>query len=168
MRFLFSNSEALIFLHATSLNLCTLTISVLYSPLFYRLMPAVQVKIEDFSLHRIIGRGGFGEVYGCRKVDTGKRYWICEYLCVYVHECVGVYVCKCVCMGICVPVCVSFTVCLAVSVYAFHNIGCISLFTLSYTRHQVECTPWSASIKSGSSWSRENGWQSTSETSWLG
>ena len=31
----------------------------------------VKVKIDDFSLHRIIGRGGFGEVYGCRKVDTG-------------------------------------------------------------------------------------------------
>ena len=23
---------------------------------------------------RIIGRGGFGEVYGCRKADTGKMY----------------------------------------------------------------------------------------------
>jgi len=33
-----------------------------------------RVKIEDFSLHRIIGRGGFGEVYGCRKVDTGRMY----------------------------------------------------------------------------------------------
>ena len=28
----------------------------------------------DFSVHRIIGRGGFGEVFGCRKVDTGKMY----------------------------------------------------------------------------------------------
>uniref|UniRef100_A0A669ECF7 G protein-coupled receptor kinase n=1 Tax=Oreochromis niloticus TaxID=8128 RepID=A0A669ECF7_ORENI len=26
------------------------------------------------SVHRIIGRGGFGEVYGCRKADTGKMY----------------------------------------------------------------------------------------------
>lgn len=30
--------------------------------------------MNDFSVHRIIGRGGFGEVYGCRKVDTGKMY----------------------------------------------------------------------------------------------
>jgi serine/threonine protein kinase len=28
--------------------------------------------MNDFSVHRIIGRGGFGEVYGCRKADTGK------------------------------------------------------------------------------------------------
>jgi len=30
--------------------------------------------MTDFSVHRIIGRGGFGEVFGCRKVDTGKMY----------------------------------------------------------------------------------------------
>lgn len=30
--------------------------------------------MNDFSVHRIIGRGGFGEVYGCRKADTGKMY----------------------------------------------------------------------------------------------
>lgn len=30
--------------------------------------------MNDFSVLRIIGRGGFGEVYGCRKVDTGKMY----------------------------------------------------------------------------------------------
>ena len=30
--------------------------------------------MSDFSVHRIIGRGGFGEVFGCRKVDTGKMY----------------------------------------------------------------------------------------------
>ena len=30
--------------------------------------------MSDFSVHRIIGRGGFGEVLGCRKVDTGKMY----------------------------------------------------------------------------------------------
>ena len=29
---------------------------------------------SNFLVHRIIGRGGFGEVYGCRKADTGKMY----------------------------------------------------------------------------------------------
>ncbi|KAI0982730.1 hypothetical protein GJ496_005756, partial [Pomphorhynchus laevis] len=33
-----------------------------------------QLTMNDFSVHRIIGRGGFGEVYGCRKTDTGKMY----------------------------------------------------------------------------------------------
>ncbi|XP_051691436.1 G protein-coupled receptor kinase 3 isoform X2 [Oryctolagus cuniculus] len=33
-----------------------------------------QLTMNDFSVHRIIGRGGFGEVYGCRKADTGKMY----------------------------------------------------------------------------------------------
>lgn len=33
-----------------------------------------QLSMNDFSVHRIIGRGGFGEVYGCRKADTGKMY----------------------------------------------------------------------------------------------
>ncbi|KAJ9596938.1 hypothetical protein L9F63_012063 [Diploptera punctata] len=28
----------------------------------------------QIHVHRIIGRGGFGEVYGCRKADTGKMY----------------------------------------------------------------------------------------------
>jgi len=31
-----------------------------------------QISLNDFSIHRIIGRGGFGEVYGCRKDDSGK------------------------------------------------------------------------------------------------
>lgn len=35
---------------------------------------AYQLTMNDFSVHRIIGRGGFGEVYGCRKADTGKMY----------------------------------------------------------------------------------------------
>ncbi len=34
----------------------------------------IQLSMSDFSVHRIIGRGGFGEVYGCRKADTGKMY----------------------------------------------------------------------------------------------
>ncbi|XP_014479359.1 PREDICTED: G protein-coupled receptor kinase 1 isoform X2 [Dinoponera quadriceps] len=34
----------------------------------------IQLTMSDFSVHRIIGRGGFGEVYGCRKADTGKMY----------------------------------------------------------------------------------------------
>ncbi|VDL18954.1 unnamed protein product [Hymenolepis diminuta] len=32
----------------------------------------LNLTANDFSVHRIIGRGGFGEVYGCRKADTGK------------------------------------------------------------------------------------------------
>lgn len=32
----------------------------------------IELTMNDFSVHRIIGRGGFGEVYGCRKADTGK------------------------------------------------------------------------------------------------
>ncbi|KAL3319353.1 G protein-coupled receptor kinase 1 [Cichlidogyrus casuarinus] len=32
------------------------------------------LSLNDFSLLRIIGRGGFGEVYGCRKLDTGRMY----------------------------------------------------------------------------------------------
>lgn len=35
---------------------------------------SIQLSMNDFSVHRIIGRGGFGEVYGCRKADTGKMY----------------------------------------------------------------------------------------------
>ncbi|KAL3315015.1 Beta-adrenergic receptor kinase 2, partial [Cichlidogyrus casuarinus] len=34
----------------------------------------INLNTNDFSVHRIIGRGGFGEVYGCRKADTGKMY----------------------------------------------------------------------------------------------
>merc|ERR1711915_399386 len=34
----------------------------------------IQLSMNDFSVHRIIGRGGFGEGYGCRKADTGKMY----------------------------------------------------------------------------------------------
>uniref|UniRef100_A0A1I8GCM8 G protein-coupled receptor kinase n=1 Tax=Macrostomum lignano TaxID=282301 RepID=A0A1I8GCM8_9PLAT len=34
----------------------------------------ISLTMNDFSVHRIIGRGGFGEVYGCRKADTGRMY----------------------------------------------------------------------------------------------
>ena len=34
-----------------------------------------KISLNDFSIHRIIGRGGFGEVYGCRKDDSG-RMWV--------------------------------------------------------------------------------------------
>ena len=37
-------------------------------------VPSRQVTIEDFDVLRILGRGGFGEVYGCRKRDTGAMY----------------------------------------------------------------------------------------------
>ncbi|EUB60886.1 Beta-adrenergic receptor kinase [Echinococcus granulosus] len=36
------------------------------------LLSKVHLTMSDFSVHRIIGRGGFGEVYGCRKLDSGK------------------------------------------------------------------------------------------------
>ncbi|ERE76446.1 beta-adrenergic receptor kinase 1 isoform 1 [Cricetulus griseus] len=38
------------------------------------LLSCTHLTMNDFSVHRIIGRGGFGEVYGCRKADTGKMY----------------------------------------------------------------------------------------------
>jgi serine/threonine protein kinase len=31
-----------------------------------------KIKMEDFVIHRIIGRGGFGEVYAGQKIDTGE------------------------------------------------------------------------------------------------
>jgi serine/threonine protein kinase len=40
----------------------------------FSLFSLSQLTMNDFSVHRIIGRGGFGEVYGCRKADTGKMY----------------------------------------------------------------------------------------------
>eukprot|EP00117_Sycon_ciliatum_P004945 scpid27601/ scgid9095/ Beta-adrenergic receptor kinase 1; G-protein-coupled receptor kinase 2 len=33
-----------------------------------------RVTIEHFTIHRIIGRGGFGEVFGCCKSDTGQMF----------------------------------------------------------------------------------------------
>ena len=30
--------------------------------------------LQDFNVHRKLGRGGYGEVYGCRKIDTGRVY----------------------------------------------------------------------------------------------
>lgn len=32
------------------------------------------VNERDFDVHRILGRGGFGEVFGCRKFDTGALF----------------------------------------------------------------------------------------------
>jgi len=34
----------------------------------------IQLSMNDFYVHQIIGQGGFGEVYGCHKADTGKMY----------------------------------------------------------------------------------------------
>ena len=42
----------------------------------------IQLTMNDFSVHRIIGRGGFGEVYGCRKADTGKMWVRTRAVCV--------------------------------------------------------------------------------------
>lgn len=32
------------------------------------------MSAEHFNVHRIIGRGGFGEVFPCQKRDTGHVY----------------------------------------------------------------------------------------------
>lgn len=45
----------------------------------------IQLTMNDFSVHRIIGRGGFGEVYGCRKADTGKMYVIVTFFVHFPH-----------------------------------------------------------------------------------
>ncbi|EGD77494.1 AGC/GRK/BARK protein kinase [Salpingoeca rosetta] len=34
----------------------------------------MKVTVEDFDVHRILGRGGFGEVFPCRKRDTGAVF----------------------------------------------------------------------------------------------
>eukprot|EP00047_Mylnosiga_fluctuans_P003990 m.232160 g.232160 ORF g.232160 m.232160 type:complete len:734 (+) comp12307_c0_seq1:159-2360(+) len=34
----------------------------------------MKVSEKDFDVHRILGRGGFGEVFGCRKHDTGNMF----------------------------------------------------------------------------------------------
>lgn len=41
---------------------------------YQELVVPEQISLGDFSVHRIIGRGGFGEVYGCRKDNTGKMF----------------------------------------------------------------------------------------------
>uniref|UniRef100_A0A667XXV9 G protein-coupled receptor kinase n=1 Tax=Myripristis murdjan TaxID=586833 RepID=A0A667XXV9_9TELE len=51
----------------------TLFLSLAFVDIRLVLLP-LQLTMNDFSVHRIIGRGGFGEVYGCRKADTGKMY----------------------------------------------------------------------------------------------
>ncbi len=37
----------------------------------------MKIGLNDFDIHRILGRGGFGEVYGCRKRDTGALLVTC-------------------------------------------------------------------------------------------
>lgn len=37
-------------------------------------MSSAHVKQEDFSLFRVLGRGGFGIVYGCKKCQSGHLY----------------------------------------------------------------------------------------------
>jgi beta-adrenergic-receptor kinase len=32
----------------------------------------MNLSMNSFNVHRILGRGGFGEVFGCQKTDTGK------------------------------------------------------------------------------------------------
>ena len=49
-------------------------VSFFYGLIVMKMNFVVQLTMNDFSVHRIIGRGGFGEVYGCRKADTGKMY----------------------------------------------------------------------------------------------
>ena len=34
----------------------------------------MKISASDFDVHRILGRGGFGEVFGCRKFDTGALF----------------------------------------------------------------------------------------------
>lgn len=34
----------------------------------------MQLTMDDFTVHRTLGRGGFGLVSGCRKADTGKMF----------------------------------------------------------------------------------------------
>ena len=42
--------------------------------IFTNLIFVISVTQRTYFYPRIIGRGGFGEVYGCRKADTGKMY----------------------------------------------------------------------------------------------
>ena len=35
---------------------------------------ALRVGEADFEVHRILGRGASGAVFGCRKIDTGKMF----------------------------------------------------------------------------------------------
>ena len=39
-------------------------------------LACLQITLEDFEVLRILGRGGFGEVYACRKIDTGALFAI--------------------------------------------------------------------------------------------
>lgn len=61
------NSLTEIVKHARGMKKPNVTRYIYFFLLFF-----LQLTMNDFSVHRIIGRGGFGEVYGCRKADTGK------------------------------------------------------------------------------------------------
>ena len=61
-----------LFLSSPLLSSPLLSSPLLSSPLLSSLSSLQQVTIEHFMIHRIIGRGGFGEVFGCCKSDTGQ------------------------------------------------------------------------------------------------
>lgn len=42
--------------------------------LAFMTMSVVDVSADDFSLFRVLGRGGFGTVYGCKKCQSGHLY----------------------------------------------------------------------------------------------
>jgi len=39
-----------------------------------KILEEAHVGPEDFATMRLLGRGGFGTVYACRKIDSGKLY----------------------------------------------------------------------------------------------
>lgn len=43
----------------------------------------MNLSMNSFNVHRILGRGGFGEVFGCQKIDTGKM-WVVKYFLNYI------------------------------------------------------------------------------------
>ncbi len=49
-------------------------VSVLCSAPQTKMLEEAHVGPEDFATMRLLGRGGFGTVYACRKIDSGKLY----------------------------------------------------------------------------------------------